>query len=112
MPCERASWCPERWNRIVNNAPLSAETNRFIGGDPPSRYSTRIEKNKHVPVEDLNAFLASHMIPVPEFRADDFEEFIRRRASALLDSIEASTGKAVSGRDSEETVKAFGGALV
>lgn len=31
--------------------------------------------------------------------------------SALLEMIEGATGKAVSGRESEETVKAFGGAL-
>ena len=42
-----------------------------------------------------------------------FEGFIRRRAAALLGLIEDATGKVVSGRDSEETAKAFfGGALV
>ena len=46
-----------------------------------------------------------------ELRANDFDNFIRRRASALLGLIEEATGKAVSGRDSEETAKAFGGVL-
>lgn len=61
---------------------------------------------------DLDAFLVSHAIPVPELRADDFDAFIRRRASALLSLIEDATGKTVTGRDSEETMKAFGGVLV
>ena len=37
---------------------------------------------------------------------------IRDRAIKLLDVIEAETGKQVTGRDSEETIKAFGVPLV
>jgi hypothetical protein len=101
----------EKWNSVVNKAPLASGTNRFISGDAPSVYLERIEKNKRVASNDLDEFLRSHVIPVGELRADDFDGFIRRRASALLGLIEAATGKAVSGRDSEETVNAFGGAL-
>lgn len=46
-----------------------------------------------------------------ELRADDFSAFMRRRASSLLALIERATGKAVAGRDREETVTAFGEAL-
>ncbi|MBN8439897.1 MAG: DUF262 domain-containing protein [Candidatus Accumulibacter sp.] len=109
--CENKKLPKEKWNSVVNKAPLAASTNRFISGDAPSIYLPRIQKNKQVPSTDLDAFLLSHVIPVAELRSDDFDGFIRRRASSLLGLIEAATGKAVSGRDSEETSKAFGGVL-
>ena len=109
--CENSKLPREKWNSVVNKAPLAAGTNRFISGDAPSLYLSRIQKNKQVSPENLDEFLISHAIPVAELRADDFDSFIRRRATALLGLIEGATGKAVSGRESEETAKAFGGAL-
>ena len=84
--CETKKHPREKWNSVVNKAPLAAGTNRFI--------------------------LLSHAIPVAELRKDLFDSFIRLRASALLDLIKDATGKAVSGRDSDETIKAFGGDLM
>jgi hypothetical protein len=101
----------EKWNSVVNKAPLAAGTNRFISGDAPSVYLERIEKNKQVARRSLDDFLQSHVIPIRELRANDFDSFIRRRASTLLGLIEDATGKAVPGRDSEETAKAFGDVL-
>lgn len=109
--CEKQKLPREKWNSVVNKAPLAAGTNRFIGGDAPSAYLARIEKDKKVAQNDLDAFLTSHAIPVKELRADDFDAFIRQRAAALLKLIEQATGKAVAGRDSEETIKAFGDKL-
>jgi hypothetical protein len=111
------AWCEskilprEKWNSVVNKAPLAAGTNRFISGDAPSEYLARIQKNKQVTTANLDDFLTSHVIPVEVLRSDDFDTFILRRASALLGLIETATGKVVSGRDSEETLKAFGGVL-
>lgn len=109
--CEKQKLPREKWNSVVNKAPLAAGTNRFIGGDAPSAYLARIEKDKKVAQNDLDAFLTSHAIPVQALRADDFDAFIRQRAAALLKLIEQATGKAVAGRDSEETIKAFGDKL-
>jgi hypothetical protein len=109
--CESNKLPREKWNSVVNKAPLAASTNRFISGDAPSLYLSRIQKNKQVSFESLDEFLVSHAIPVAELRADDFDSFIRRRASALLGLIEGATDKAVSGRESDETAKDFGGAL-
>lgn len=109
--CEKQVLPREKWNSVINKAPLAAGTNRFISGDAPSVYLGRIQKAKQVDPVSLDEFLASHIIPVTQLRADDFDGFIRLRAVALLDLIEQATGKAVPGRDSEETVKAFGGAL-
>ena len=38
----------EQWNSIVNKTPLTARTNRTIGGSAPSRYLRRIESEDHV----------------------------------------------------------------
>ncbi len=109
--CERQKLPKDKWNSVINKAPLAAGTNRFISGDAPSIYLGRIHRAKQVPPHSLDEFLASHVIPVAALRADDFDAFIRLRAGALLALIEAATGKTVSGRDSEDTVKAFGAAL-
>lgn len=109
--CEKQTLPREKWNSVINKAPLAAGTNRFISGDAPSVYLGRIQKAKQVNPASLDEFLASHIIPVAQLRGDDFDGFIRLRAVALLNLIEQATGKAVPGRDSEETVKAFGGAL-
>jgi hypothetical protein len=109
--CERQGLPKDKWNSVVNKAPLAASTNRFISGDAPSVYLGRIQRAKQVMESDLDLFLASHVIPVPALRADDFDTFLRQRAALLLRLIEQATGKAISGRDSEDTIKAFGAAL-
>ncbi len=60
----------------------------------------------------LDEILRTHLIDPDLLRADDFHGFIRDRATALLDLIEKATGRTVSGRDSDEVKKAFGGPLV
>lgn len=109
--CEKQKLPKDKWNSVINKAPLAASTNRFISGDAPSVYLSRIQKAKQVPPHSLDEFLASHAIPVPALRTDDFDAFIRSRAVALLNLIEQAMGKTVSGRDSEDTVKAFGAGL-
>lgn len=109
--CEKQNLPKEKWNSVVNKAPLAASTNRFISGDAPSTYLGRIQKAKQVTPENLDNFLASHVIPVDALRGDDFDGFIRQRAASMLKLIESATGKAISGRDSEETIKAFGAVL-
>lgn len=109
--CEKQKLPKDKWNSVINKAPLAAGTNRFISGDAPSVYLGRIQKAKQVPPTSLDEFLASHVIPVGALRADDFDAFISLRAGALLALIEAATGKTVSGRDSEDTLKAFGAPL-
>ncbi|WP_295392233.1 DUF262 domain-containing protein [uncultured Thiodictyon sp.] len=110
--CEANKLPREKWNSVINKAPLAAGTNRFISGDAPSKYLVRIEKHRQVDQASLDGFLETHAIPVVDLRGDQFDAFVRERAKRLLGLIEAATGKKVSGRDSEETVHAFGGALV
>jgi hypothetical protein len=41
----------------------------------------------------------------------DFDGFLRDRAGRLLNLIEQATGKQVTGRDSDETIRAFAAAV-
>lgn len=109
--CEAQKLPREKWNSVINKAPLAAGTNRYIGGDAPSNYLSRIQKHKQVDQNSLDTFLVSHVIPVSYLRSDDFDGFTWARASALLKLIETVTGKSIAGRDSEETIKSFGAAL-
>jgi hypothetical protein len=95
------------WNSVVNKAPLTARTNRSIGGRAPSEYLATIQKD--LLPDRVDQILSSHGIdPVP-FRANDFNGFFQRRVGVLLDLIAKAMGKEVVGRDSEETRRAFGG---
>ncbi len=110
--CEANKLKRDKWNSVINKTPLAAATNRFIGGDAPSRYLERIEKNKGIERGKLDGFLSTHEIDSAVLRSDGFDAFLRNRGSRLLNLIEAATGKAVAGRDSEETLEAFGGPLL
>lgn len=101
----------EKWNSVVNKAPIAAGTNRYISGDAPSVYLKRIVKNKQVDRDNVDNFLTSHGIDPAILCSDNFQSFLQQRARFLLGLIEKATGKAISGRDSEETVRAFEGPL-
>ena len=107
--CYRQGFDDRRWNSVVNKTPLSSRTNQLLGGDAPSVYLKRVDQRTAGPVKES---LAAHVIQESILRADDFDGFIRDRARGLLNLIERATGKAVTGQDSEETVSAFGGALL
>ena len=59
----------------------------------------------------LDEILRTHQVLPGLMRSDSFEDFIRDRAARLLNLIEAATGKAITGRDSDEVVQEFGGPL-
>jgi hypothetical protein len=70
-----------------------------------------IEQNHGMASGRLDEILRSHQIDPVLLRSDSFEEFIRIRAGRLLDLIERSMGKAVSGRVADEVIREFGGPL-
>lgn len=98
------AWCksqkikPEIYNSIVNKTPLSARTNRILGGSAPSSYLARIEKgsdsNPPISPDRLDAILTSHEIDPSPLRADDFDAFMAARRERLLLLIEGAMGKA------------------
>ena len=109
--CERKKCDKKIWNSVVNKTPISYDTNRRIGGEAPSKYLAKIEKDGSVNSDTLNSYIASHFIDVSALRRDDFSGHIIARAKNLLDVIEKSMGKSISGRDSQEVVEAFGKGL-
>ena len=110
--CERLELPRQKWNSIVNKAALSARTNRIIGGNSPSSYIATIERTRRIAPERFDEILGSHVIDPAPLRSDGFDAFIRDRARRLLDLIEQAMGKAVTGRDADDVVAAFGGDLV
>ena len=95
------AWCkkngiPDRvFNSIVNKTPLSAASNRFIGGDAPSSYLKRIERRHAMSSEALDAILRTHLIEPEHLRNDDFEAFFNARIEALSDIVSKAMGKPV-----------------
>jgi hypothetical protein len=64
--CESKKLPREKWNSVVNKAPLSASTNRFIGGDAPSTYLSRIEKNKQVNGPTLVSLIDCYVVQLSQ----------------------------------------------
>ena len=97
------AWCkqrgikPEVYNSIVNKTPLSARTNRIIGGVAPSTYLARLEKggeqNPPIAAERLSSILTTHEIDVGLLRTNDFDTFFNDRRERLLKLIEIAMGK-------------------
>lgn len=108
--CEREGISQDLWNSAVNKSPLTARTNRKIGGHAPSDYLPRLAA-EGIAGTDLNRILRSHAIDPDLLWANNFPSFFSDRAARILDLIEAATGKQVQGRESEETADAFGGSL-
>ena len=93
-------WCrdnavePARCDSIINKTPLSARTNRSIGGDPPSKYLGRIISSG-VSHEFLKNYLKSHIINPTHLWSDDFDKFFNARQTALLNAIREAMGKQI-----------------
>lgn len=98
----------EKWNSIVNKTPLFARTNRILGGHAPSVYIKKIEDDNRVDPNDLNKYLATHLIDTTFIRTNNFNDFFAARAKAILDLISGAMGKTIANRDSDEAIAAFG----
>lgn len=109
--CEKQNYPREKWNSVVNKTPMTGSTNREIGGVAPTKYLSKIESKGKVSAEALDEYISTHWIDVECMRSDDFDNHIINRAKILLSAIEKAIGKTISGKDSEETIEAFGGSL-
>lgn len=109
--CIKEGYNKRKWNSIVNKTPISASSNREIGGYAPTVYLGRLEKKGSVSSDELDGYIESHWINHNQLRADDFQNFIIDRAKKLLIAIETATGRTISGKDSDEVQQAFGAAL-
>lgn len=83
---------PRVFNSIVNKTPLFGGTNRFVSGAAPSEYLKRIERERDISADALDAILRTHLIEPELLRADDFEGFMRARKAALGGLVSAAMG--------------------
>jgi hypothetical protein len=94
-------WCrdngiaPALCDSIVNKTPLTARTNRVIGGRAPSDYASRVQNSADITVNQLDGHLRSHLIDASALRADNFADFFERRQTRLLQRIGEAMGKPV-----------------
>ena len=109
--CIGKGYDKSKWNSIINKTPISASSNREIGGAAPSVYLGKLEKKGSVLPSDLDGYMETHWIDHILLRNDSFQDFTIDRAKKLLDAIEAATGRTVSGRDSDEVLQMFGASL-
>lgn len=106
--CEDKNIPKQKWNSIINKTPLFKRTNQILGGSAPSEYLERIENEKHVAREQLDAFVKSHLVNVDLLRKDDFDAYFIERTKALLKEISKAMGKPISNLSGEDVIKEFG----
>ncbi|WP_031475327.1 GmrSD restriction endonuclease domain-containing protein [Streptomyces bicolor] len=93
--CEKAGYAPADYNSIINKTPLTARTNRIIGGAAPSDYLGRLVKTAQTPHESVAERIRSHLAPPELMAIDDFDGFFTARKAALLRSISDVMGKPI-----------------
>ncbi len=96
-----------RYDCVVNKTPLSASSNRIIGGSAPSMYLATIERRHHIPTAQVDGILRTHVIDPSALRADDFEAFFQARYDALLDRIEKAMGKRIARETNRSALQAL-----
>lgn len=101
--CRKIGIDSQYYQSIINKTPLSARTNRIIGGKAPSEYSRKLTQNTGISDERLNEILNSHAIDIDAIREDNFIRFFDERRETLLIRIEKATGKRIT-RQSEDTI--------
>ena len=102
-------WCKKnekrrrKYNSILNKTPLSARTNRIIGGKAPSIYIEQLAKKAEVPEKTILSSIETHKVNISNLKNDDFEAHLESRAVALLEQIKGAMGKDV-GESQVDTV--------
>jgi hypothetical protein len=108
--CRQNNVAPALCDSIVNKTPLTARTNRVIGGRPPSEYVTRIQNSAGITVDQLDAHLRTHFVDPGLLRSDNFFSFFEQRQTALLQRIGDAMGKSIemgAVPESEEVVSEY-----
>jgi len=95
-------WCKSQgipkqvYDSIINKTPLTARTNRIIGGVAPSEYLARIEReNPEAARDSLDLRLRSHLVDPELLRTDNFAGLFQKRQGELVTLIEQAIGKSV-----------------
>ena len=93
--CEKAGIDANRYNSILNKTPLTARTNRIIGGRAPSVYLRSLAKNAETTDETIDHNVQSHQISATDLRNDDFKAVVHAREQALIALVSQAMGKDV-----------------
>jgi len=101
--CKRPDSGAHDFDSIINKAPISAETNRIIGGNAPSVYIGKLINERGIKEERLDTILASHVIDASALKVNDYETFFNLRREALLQRIENAMGKKIA-RETDEFI--------
>jgi len=94
-------WCrdnkidDERRESIINKTPLSASTNRIIGGVAPVKYLAAIEKKAQIDSGKLDDLVRTHLVDPKALRVTDFDSFFAQRREELALLVEQAMGKTV-----------------
>ena len=102
----------DKWNSIINKTPLSAKTNRMIGGKAPSEYLSKIERENMTESSILDENLRTHFISIEDIRTNNFDQYFIKRTKSILQLIENAMGKKISGLDSENVIQRYGVSLL
>lgn len=105
--CKKNDLAASSYDSIINKTPLAARTNRILGGSAPSLYLSRLEQGTDdtppISSDQLDTYLASHLIDSALLRADRYKDFFAARQEALLELIEgAMDQKAYRGTATDE----------
>jgi hypothetical protein len=102
------AWCKpkaidaKRCDCVVNKTPISAKTNRMVGGNAPSDYVARLQKSAGIKPTRMDEILSTHLIDASALRADDFDRIFHQRSQELLAKIERAMGNVISRESVEE----------
>ena len=87
--CERLGLPKELYNSIINKTPLTAPTNRIVGGRGPDEYVPRLrERNNR-----LEESIRTHFVDPELLEACNFGAYFRERGVAMLNLIGRAMGK-------------------
>jgi len=90
--CKKTGIVPERYNSIINKAPIAYSTNRSIGGLAPSVYIAKYMDAENG-INKSNELLISQLINPDLIRQDKFDEYYIERKKKLTTLIENVIGK-------------------
>jgi hypothetical protein len=99
--CEDQEIDPRQRESIVNKTPLTARTNRIIGGGAPSTYLKSLRERHGASESSLNENLKSHLILSDALLQDDFNAHFEWRQQALLEQISTLMGKTLQNNPEE-----------
>jgi hypothetical protein len=94
-------WCNShkiddlRRESIVNKTAISAATNKKIGGQAPSLYLPKLQREAETTAEELRRRIERHHVDYDALEHDDFDAHFDARRGSVLGLIAAAMGKAI-----------------